>query len=56
MVDDRRLNVMLNGELLEIDCVNYFGSYVTVDGGMDVEVRCSMNTVGKVLGGISRIF
>jgi len=49
MVDGRRMNVILNGKLLEeVECFKYLGSHVVVDGGIDVEVKCKFNEVGKV--------
>ena len=57
MVDGRRMNVVLNGKLLEeVECFKYLGSHVAVDGGIDVEVKCRMNEVGKVWGGMNRVF
>ncbi len=49
MVDVRRMNVVLNGKLLEeIECFKYLGLHVAVNGGRDVEVKFRMNEVGKV--------
>lgn len=50
MVDDRRMNVTLTGNLPEeIECFSYLGSFVAVDGGMD-EVKLRMNKGGKTCG------
>ncbi len=47
-VDGRRMNVALNGKVLEeVECFNYLGSHV-VDGGIEGEVKFRMNEVGKV--------
>ena len=35
-LDGKRMNVSLNGELLEeVECFNYLGSKITVDGGIE---------------------
>ena len=48
-VDGRRVNVALNGELLELmECFNYLGSKITVDGEIETEVKSSTKDVGKV--------
>uniref|UniRef100_A0A3P9JM39 ribonuclease H n=1 Tax=Oryzias latipes TaxID=8090 RepID=A0A3P9JM39_ORYLA len=48
---ERRLNVALNGELLEeVECFQYLGSCVCVDGGIAGEVECRMNEVRKIWG------
>ncbi len=40
MIDGRRMNVALNGELLEeVECFKYLGSHVAVDGEMEGEVK-----------------
>ncbi len=49
MVDDRRMNVTLNGKLLmEVECFKYLGSHITNDGRMDREVQFRMTEVGKM--------
>ncbi len=36
MVDDRRINVTLNGKLLVgVECFKYLGSHTAADGGME---------------------
>ena len=42
MLDDRRLNIVLNAELLEKNFCHYLGSHIAVDGGINVEVRSRM--------------
>ncbi len=57
MVDGRRMNAALNGELLEeVQCFKYLGSHVAVDGGIEGEVKFGMNEVGNVSGGMKRVF
>ncbi len=52
MVDGRRMNVALNGEVLEeVECFKYLGSHVDVNGGIEGEVTFRLNEVGKVCGG-----
>uniref|UniRef100_A0A8C8DHP6 ribonuclease H n=1 Tax=Oryzias sinensis TaxID=183150 RepID=A0A8C8DHP6_9TELE len=54
---ERRLNVALNGELLEeVECFQYLGSCVCVDGGIGGEVEFRMNEVRKIWGGMKRVF
>ncbi len=49
LVDGRRMNVALNGEVLEeVDCFMYLGSHVAVDEGIEGEVKFRINVVGKV--------
>ena len=46
----RRMNVALNGELLEeVEYYKYLGSKITVDGGIETKVKSSISDVGKVL-------
>ncbi|XP_068200534.1 uncharacterized protein [Palaemon carinicauda] len=46
-----RLNVMLNGELLEeVDQFKYLGSVVAANGGVEADVRQRVNEGCKVLG------
>ena len=53
IVDDRRLN----GEPLEeVECFKYLGSVVAVDGRIETEVKSRINEVGKVMGGMRRVF
>jgi len=57
MVDGRRMNAVLNGKLLEeVECFKSLGSHFVVDGGIDEEVKCRMNEVGKVWGEMNRVF
>ena len=47
------MNVALNGELLEeVQCFILLRSMITVDGGIETEVKCKINDVGKVFGGV----
>ena len=56
MVDDRRMNVTLNGKLLEeVEYIKYLGSYIAYGGEVD-EVRHRMNEAGKVCGGLKKVF
>ena len=56
-IDGRRINVALNGKLLEeVECFKYLGSHVAGDGGVEEEVKFRMKEVGKVCGGMKRIF
>ena len=49
----RVMNVAWNGELLEeMECFIYSGSKITVEGGIETEVKCWINDVGTVLGGM----
>ncbi len=51
MVDSTRMHVVLNGKLLEeVEYFRYLVSHVPVDGGIDIEVKCRMHEVEKVLG------
>ncbi len=55
LADGRRMNVTLNGEVLEeVGCFKYLRSHVAVDGGMEGEVKFRMNKVGKVCGGMKK--
>ncbi len=55
-VDGRRMNVALNGELLEeVECFIYLGLHVAVDGGIEGEMKFRMNEVGKVCRGMKSI-
>ncbi len=56
LVDGRRMNVALNGEMLkQVECFKYLGSHVAVDGGIEGEVKFRMNEVGKVCGGMKSV-
>lgn len=42
----RRMNVALNGKLLkEVECFEYFGSRVLVEGGIDRKVKFKINAI-----------
>ncbi len=57
LVDGRRMNVTLDGEVLEEgECFKYLGLHGAVDGGVEGEVKFRMNEVGKVCGGMKRVF
>lgn len=57
VVEDGRMNVELNGEVLEeVESFRYLGSHVSVDGRIDVEVKHRTNEVCKVLGGMNQVF
>ena len=56
-VDGRRMNIALNGELLEeVDCFKYLGSHVAVDGRIKEEVKFRINEAGRVMGGMKKVF
>ena len=56
-VDGRRMNIVLNGELLEeVDCFKYLGSHVAVDGRIEEEVKFRISETGRVLGGMKKVF
>ena len=56
MVYDRRMNTMVNVELLEdAGSLKYSGSHVAVDGGIDAEVKCRINEVVKVWRGMKSV-
>ena len=43
-VGGRRMNVALNGELLEeVECFEHIRSKITVDGGIETEVKSRIN-------------
>ncbi len=51
------MNAALNGELLdEVECFKYLGSHIAVDRGIEGEVKFRTNEVGKVCGGVKRVF
>ncbi len=51
LVDGRRMNVALNGEVLkEVECFKYLESHVDVNGEIEGQVKFRMNEVGKVRG------
>ncbi len=57
MVDDRMMNVALNGKLLEdVKCFEYLASHIAIDGKMNEEVKFIMNEVGKMCGGMKKLF
>ena len=41
--DDARLNVMLNGEALEVDQFKYLGSVIAANGGVEADVHHRVN-------------
>ena len=50
-------NVALNGELSEeVECFRYSRSKMTVDAGRETDVKSRINDVGKVLGGLEKMF
>ena len=55
--DGRRMNVALNDELLdEVKCFICLGSKIIVDREIETEVKSRINDVGKVLGGVKKVF
>ena len=54
--DSTRLNVMLNGEVLEeVDQFKYLGSVIAANGGVEADVCHRMNEGCKVLGALKRV-
>ena len=54
--DGARLNVMLNGEALEVvDQFKYLGSVIAANGGVEADVRHSVNEGCKVLGALKGV-
>ena len=57
MFGGRRMNIALNGELFEkVECLKYSGLKITVYRGIEAEVKSRNNYVGKVLGGMKKVF
>ena len=50
--DGARLNVMLNGEALEVDQFKYLGSVIAANGGVEADVSHRVNEGCKVLGAL----
>ena len=48
--DGARLNVMLNGEALEVDQFKYLGAVILANDGVEVDVRHIVNKGCKMLG------
>ena len=54
--DGARLNVMLNGELLEeVDELKYLGLIIAANGGVEADVRHRVNEGCKVLGALKGV-
>ena len=53
--DGARLNVMLNGEALEVDQFKYLGSVIAANCGVEVDVRHRVNEGCKVLGALKGV-
>ena len=47
--DGAKLNVMLNGEALEVDQFKCLGSVIVANGGVEADVRCRVNEGCKCL-------
>ena len=39
-----------------MECFKYIGSKITIDAGIETEVKFKINDVGKVLGGMKKVF
>ena len=39
-----------------MECFQHLGSKITVDVGLETEVKCRMNDLGKVLVGMKKVF
>ena len=51
VVSDIRMNVALNDEPLKVvECFEYLGSKISIDGEIKTEVKSWINDVGKCLG------
>ena len=54
---NRRMNVALNGDLLKkLECFKYLWSKIIVDGVIKTEVKVMISVLGKVLGGMKKVF
>ena len=53
--DGARLNVMLNGEALEVDQFKYLGSVIAANGGVEAHVHHRVNEGCKVLGALKGV-
>ena len=53
--DGARLNVMLNGEALEVDQFKYLGSVIAANGGVEADVHHRVNEGCKVLGALKGV-
>ena len=55
-MDGHRLNVVLNGEVLEeVDQFKYLGSMIAASGGVEADVRHRVNEGCKVLGAVKGV-
>ena len=50
-----RLNVMLNGEALEVDQFKYLGSVIGANGGVEADVHHRVNEGCRVLDALKRV-
>ena len=53
--DGARLNVMLNGEALEVDQFKYLGLVIAANGEVEADVRHRVNEGCKVLGALKGV-
>ena len=53
--DGARLNVLLNGEALEVDQFKYLGSVIAANGGVEADVRHRVNEGCEVLGALKGV-
>ena len=53
--DGARLNVILNGEALEVDQFKYLGSVIATNGEVEADVRHRVNEGCKVLGALKGV-
>ena len=53
--DGARLNVMLNGEVQEVDQFKYLGSVIAANGGVEADVHHRVNEGCKVLGALKGV-
>ena len=53
--DGARLNIMLNGEALEVNQFKYLGSVMAANGGVEADVRHRVNEGCKVLGALKGV-
>ncbi len=57
MVDDRMMNVALDGKLLEeVKCFTYLVSQIAIDEEINEGMKFRMKEVGKTCGGMKKVF
>ncbi len=57
MADDRTMNVVLNGKLLEeVKCFEFLASQITSGRGTNEEMKFIVNEVLRMCGGMKKMF